>query len=77
MASAGDQNGDGLNDLLIGGFPGGSLLASSSGPSSAYVVYGSRAADDMALATLGTAGVVLQDETSGDRAARASPAWAT
>ena len=68
LASAGDQNGDGLNDLLIGGYAGGSLLASSSGPSSAYVVYGSRAPHDLALVTLGASGVVLQDETSGDRA---------
>ena len=68
VASAGDQNGDGLNDLLIGGFAGGSFLASSTGPSSAYVVYGNRAARDVGLATLGAAGAVLQDETSGDRA---------
>ena len=68
VASAGDQNGDGLNDLLIGSFAGGAALASSSGPSSAYVVYGSRTAHDINLATLGAAGAVLQDETSGDRA---------
>ena len=68
VASAGDQNGDGLNDLLIGSFAGGPALASSSGPSSAYVVYGSRTARDVDLATLGAAGVVLLDETSGDRA---------
>lgn len=68
VASAGDQNRDGLNDLLIGSLPGRPFLASSSGPSSAYVVYGSRAARDVGLATLGAAGAVLLDEAGGDRA---------
>ena len=68
LAAAGDVDGDGLADLLVGGLAGSGALASSHGPSFAYVVYGDRAASDLALSSLGTAGAVLVDATSGDRA---------
>jgi hypothetical protein len=61
VASAGDQNADGLDDVLIGA-PG------TAGPSAAYIVYGQRTATDTALSQLGSRGVVLLEATSGDRA---------
>lgn len=68
LAAAGDVDGDGLADLLVGGLAGGGALASSHGPSFAYVVHGDRAPTDVALSSLGSAGTVLVDATSGDRA---------
>lgn len=61
VASAGDQDADGIDDLLIGAYAPG-------GPSAAYVVYGQRNAADVALGQLGARGVVLRDTLNGDRA---------
>ncbi len=68
VAAAGDQNRDGLRDLLVGSLSGGDRLASSSGPSDAYLIFGQAMPTDVKLTALGSAGVVLHDAVSGDRA---------
>jgi hypothetical protein len=67
LAAAGDQDGDGLGDLLVGELAGGDALASSHGPSAAFVVRG-RTGGDVALGDLGTSGTTLLDAVAGDRA---------
>jgi hypothetical protein len=67
VASAGDVNGDGFDDLIIGA-PGADLNASDSGAT--YVVFGAAGgyAPDLNLSTLnGTNGFQINGEAAGDR----------
>ena len=61
LAAAGDVNGDGLADVLIGA-PG---AASNAGRS--YVVFGRTGSGTIDLANLGSGGFVIHGETAGDR----------
>ena len=67
LAPAGDQNGDGLADLLVGEHAGGQALTSSYGVGAAYVLYGRRGREDASLADLGTGGYALRSSVPGDR----------
>jgi hypothetical protein len=64
IAAAGDVNGDGLADLLIGS-PTSSTSATFAG--SAYVVYGRRGTADIDLARLGDGGFRIEGAQTGDR----------
>lgn len=66
---AGDVNGDGLEDVVVGAFGADSNGRSLSG--SAYVVFGKRDAGMVDLADLGDAGYRIDGEVAGDRAGSA------
>ncbi|OJA03415.1 integrin alpha, partial [Bathymodiolus thermophilus thioautotrophic gill symbiont] len=66
VSSAGDVNGDGLDDLIVGAY-----LADPSGTNDAgesYVVFGKKdkAAVDLSVIALGTGGFVINGENAGD-----------
>jgi len=65
VSAAGDINGDGIDDLIVGA-PEGDDLGINSGES--YVVYGTLGATraDVDLSSLGTDGFILRGDTSGD-----------
>lgn len=65
VAGAGDVNGDGLADLLVGADEADNNGRSDSG--SAYVVFGTRTADNLDLADLGDAGFRIDGAAAGDR----------
>ena len=67
MTGAGDVNGDGYDDLLIGARHADNNGRADSG--SSYVVFGSATPTDMDLAALGTAGFRIDGATAGDQAA--------
>ena len=68
LAPAGDQNGDGLADLLVGELAGGPSTASSYGVGAATVVYGSRDHAARTLDELGAGGgYVVRSPVTGDR----------
>ena len=66
VAGAGDVNGDGLDDVLVGADLADNNGRSGSG--SAYVVFGRRAADNVDLADLGEAGFRIDGAASSDGA---------
>ena len=66
VAGAGDVNGDGLDDVLVGADLADNNGRSDSG--SAYVVFGRRAADNVDLADLGEAGFRIDGAASSDEA---------
>lgn len=59
VAPAGDVNGDGLDDLLVGA-PQGQVLSGIGLPPKVYVIFGSATGGDLDLATLGTRGFEIQ-----------------
>lgn len=64
VAAAGDVNGDGLADLIVG-FPGdGNNSRANSG--SAYVVFGKRSTSTVDLANLGSGGFRIDGANAGD-----------
>ncbi len=63
LGRAGDVNGDGLADVLVGA-PGAHVAGPIAGR--AYVVFGKADTSPVSLAELGTAGVVLESEGMGD-----------
>ncbi len=67
VSSAGDVNGDGLPDVLIGAYR--STGAAGANVGSAYVLFGTRAAEPVALGALGSAGFAISGISSGDFAA--------
>ena len=66
VAGAGDVNGDGLDNILVGADLADNNGRSDSG--SAYVVFGRRAADNVDLADLGEAGFRIDGAASSDEA---------
>jgi hypothetical protein len=62
VAAAGDVNGDGRSDVIIGA-PG-----VNAGAGAAYVVYGSDAPTSVSLASLGTRGLAIAGAAANDRA---------
>src|SRR5262249_32562193 len=75
VAEAGDLNGDGKDDLLVGA-PGASP-SGRTGAGKVYVIYGPVAAGTIALSTVGTTtpGLVLLGESAGDAAGTALSEW--
>ncbi len=61
---AGDVNGDGLGDIIVGA-RGSDALGSESGR--AYVVFGTAAAGPIALSGLGAGGFIIDAQGAGDR----------
>lgn len=72
VSGAGDVNGDGLADIIVGAASDGG----SSGPIECYVVFGKANATPVALATLGNAGfrIIVGNNGKTDRAAEVSGA---
>ena len=74
VASAGDINGDGFDDLLIGAFLGDAAGNATSGAGDSYVVFGKAggfaATIDLAAVAAGTGGFVIYGETANDRSGR-------
>src|SRR5262249_15359559 len=66
VAAAGDVNGDGVPDLLVGATGADNNRRNDSG--SAYVVFGQRVPTDVALTTLGTHGFRIDGASAGDQA---------
>lgn len=66
VASAGDVNGDGLDDVLVGANAADPGARSNAG--SAYVVHGKRGTAPIDLAALGERGYRIDGELEGDRA---------
>jgi len=64
VSSAGDVNGDGLDDLLIGAYQADPNGKSNAGKS--YVVFGKTGNTDVDLANLGANGFVINGSASGD-----------
>ncbi|MDQ4143475.1 MAG: FG-GAP-like repeat-containing protein [Actinomycetota bacterium] len=64
VAPAGDVNGDGLADLVVGAWSAGNNNRPNSG--SAYVVFGKRSSDNVDLNTLGAGGYRIDGATTGD-----------
>ncbi len=69
VAGAGDVNGDGRADVLVGAFLAGNNGRLNSG--SAYVVFGSASTDTVDLANLGTRGFRIDGAATSDVAGRA------
>ncbi len=65
VAGAGDINGDGLADLLVGA-PQPPFTGAGAGR--AYVVYGKADTGDVNLASLGTSGITMEGEAAEDQA---------
>ncbi|MCM2506041.1 FG-GAP-like repeat-containing protein, partial [Aureimonas altamirensis] len=61
VAAAGDVNGDGLSDILIG-------VPNVGGSGAAYVVFGRSAGASIALSSLGTAGLAITGFAAGEAA---------
>lgn len=66
---AGDVNGDGIDDVVVGAFGADDNGRSTSG--SAYVVFGKRGTAPVDLADLGDRGFRIEGEAAGDRAGSA------
>ncbi|MFZ4756276.1 MAG: beta strand repeat-containing protein [Miltoncostaeaceae bacterium] len=64
VAAAGDVNGDGLPDMIIGAPAADPSSRNAAGTS--YVVYGRATPTDVALATLGQGGIVIQGAAAND-----------
>jgi Big-like domain-containing protein/VCBS repeat protein/FG-GAP repeat protein len=75
VSAAGDLNGDGKDDLLVGA-PGASP-GGRSGAGRVYVIYGPVATGTLNLSTVGTTtpGLVLNGESAGDAAGSALSEW--
>src|SRR5207249_11446888 len=65
VASPGDVNGDGKNDILVGA-PGMTIGGRNGGV--AYVIYGRTATTTISVNSLGTAGYVILGAANGDQA---------
>ncbi|MCX7396273.1 MAG: FG-GAP repeat protein, partial [Planctomycetales bacterium] len=60
MSSAGDVNGDGFDDMIIGAGGGDASGNAKSGAGESYVIFGSASLPStIDLATLGTAGITI------------------
>jgi len=74
VASAGDINGDGFDDLIVGADRADAAGNAKNDAGAAYVVFGKAggfaASIDLAAVAQGTGGFVIQGEDSGDRAGR-------
>ena len=67
VSSAGDVNGDGFDDLLVGAYRGDGLSNSRSSSGESYVIFGATTLPaTIDLATLGTAGITIFGAESGD-----------
>jgi hypothetical protein len=64
VASAGDVNGDGLADVIVGAPTADPSLASDAG--SSYVIYGTASPSDVNLASLGSGGFRIDGAVAGD-----------
>ncbi|CAB5505885.1 hypothetical protein formerly called flagellar hook-length control protein FliK, partial [Bathymodiolus thermophilus thioautotrophic gill symbiont] len=64
VSSAGDVNGDGLDDLIVGAYQADPDNKSDAGKS--YVVFGKVDKNAVNLSTLGTGGFVINGESAGD-----------
>jgi hypothetical protein len=67
VSRAGDVNGDGVPDVLIGAYR--STGAAGANVGSAYVLFGTPAAEQVSLGSLGSAGFAISGISSGDFAA--------
>ncbi|WP_346308523.1 FG-GAP-like repeat-containing protein [Limnohabitans sp.] len=63
VSSAGDVNGDGFNDVIVG-----APTTSPSGTGRSYVVFGKANTSTVELSALGTQGFVINAESAGDQA---------
>jgi len=72
VAAAGDVNGDGFGDLLVGAYTADAAGNAKYSAGAAYVVFGNAggfgASVDLAAVALGEGGFVIQGEDAGDRA---------
>ncbi|OJA03021.1 integrin alpha, partial [Bathymodiolus thermophilus thioautotrophic gill symbiont] len=64
VSSAGDVNGDGLDDLIVGAYQADPDNKSDAGKS--YVVFGKVDKNAVNLSALGTGGFVINGESAGD-----------
>jgi hypothetical protein len=71
VSSAGDVNGDGLDDLIVGA-PGFEPTGATPGPGKSYVVFGKNNTNSVELSAIatGTGGFVINGVSGGDRSGR-------
>jgi hypothetical protein len=65
VASAGDVNGDGYDDVVVGAYGANPINGNDSG--AAYVIFGKASPTDVDLASIGSAGFVIGGATLGDQ----------